>query len=151
MKRISSIVLVMLALATTQAGADDWGDCKQTKDEDLSIAGCTVIIESGTQSKTNLARAYYDRGVAHAQKGQHDLAIADYDRTIAINPKNADAYGNRGAIYNSKGQYDRAIADYDRAIALNPKYANMYGNRAIAYYYLKNCAVWAISQSKNYV
>jgi tetratricopeptide (TPR) repeat protein len=46
-------------------------------------------------------------------------AIADFDKTIALDPKDASvgaAYFNRGNSYQAKGELDRAIADYDKAI-----------------------------------
>src|SRR5216684_2421488 len=61
------------------------------------------------------------------------LACADYDKTIALDPKHASAYENRGRAYKAKGDLDRAIADYDKAIALDPKDASAYNLRGLAY------------------
>jgi tetratricopeptide (TPR) repeat protein len=56
------------------------------RDPDLSISGCTAIIQSGRQTQQNLAVAFYNRGNAHFRKGQPDRAIADYDQAIRLNP-----------------------------------------------------------------
>jgi tetratricopeptide (TPR) repeat protein len=53
--------------------------------------------------------------------GENDRAIADYDKTIALDPKYAIAYDNRGIAYKAKGDNDRAIADHNEAIRLDPK------------------------------
>ena len=45
---------------------------------DLAISGCTAVIQSGKESRKNLAIAFYDRGVAFESKKDHDRAIADY-------------------------------------------------------------------------
>ena len=37
---------------------------------------------------------YYNRGVAYRVKGDHDRAIADYTKAVALNPNNAEAYYN---------------------------------------------------------
>jgi tetratricopeptide (TPR) repeat protein len=50
---------------------------------DSVIASCTAIIERDP----NFAPAYFNRGVAYAHKGEHDKAIADYSKTIELDPK----------------------------------------------------------------
>jgi tetratricopeptide (TPR) repeat protein len=49
------------------------------------------------------------------RRGDLDLAIADFDRSIAIAPNDAVTYINRAWAYRRKGQYDRAWSDVDRA------------------------------------
>ena len=73
------------------------------------------------------------RGIAFAEKGQFDRAIADYDEAIRLDPQYADAFNHRGFSYGKKGDYDHAIADHDEAIKLNPKDAVAFGHRATAY------------------
>ena len=77
--------------------------------------------------------AYNNRGVAYGVKGDHDQAIQDYDKAIALNPDAAEAYNNRGVAYGVKGDHDQAIQDYDKAIALNPDDAEAYYNRGVTY------------------
>jgi tetratricopeptide (TPR) repeat protein/CHAT domain-containing protein len=71
--------------------------------------------------------------LVYYNKKDHDRAIADYDRAIAIDPKHALAYNNRGLVYYNKKDYERAIADYNRAIGINPQYALAYANLANVY------------------
>ena len=40
--------------------------------------------------------AYCNRGVAYANKGDYDKAIADCNEAIRLDPKDAVAYCNRG-------------------------------------------------------
>jgi tetratricopeptide (TPR) repeat protein len=77
--------------------------------------------------------AYNNRGTIYYEKGEYDLAIADYNKAIEISPAYIEAYYNRGKIYNAKGQYDLAISDYSKAIAINPKLAEAYTNRGNIY------------------
>lgn len=55
---------------------------------------------------------------ADKAKGDHDRAITDYDRVIALLP--AAGYGWRGRAYEVTGDYERALADFDHALQLSP-------------------------------
>ena len=72
-----------------------------------------------------------NRGLAYADKEDYDRAIADYDKALELDPKDATAYNNRGFTYDKKGDYDKAIADYNKALELDPKDATAYNNRGI--------------------
>src|SRR5882724_4291433 len=75
---------------------------------------------------------YNSRGLAKEGKGDHDGAIAEYNRAIELDPKLAIFYSNRGLAKEAKGDHDGAIADYNRAIELDPKQAIFYSNRGFA-------------------
>jgi len=107
--------------------------CAQTRDHDAAIAGCTRIVEDGKQKPRARAAAHYNRGNAHAAKGDQSSAIADYDESIKLEPKNALALNNRGTARSETGDTDAAIADFSAAIKLNPRFASAYFNRANAY------------------
>ena len=68
------------------------------------------------RGRANRAEADNIRGLAKADAGDYDAAIADYDRAIAVNPDYAPAYNNRGLAKAGKGDYDGVIADCDRVI-----------------------------------
>jgi len=72
-------------------------------------------------------------GSSIARKGQYDLALADLNEVIRLNPKDATAWNNRGFVYNNMGNYDGALADLDEAIRLNPNHALAHKNRGITY------------------
>lgn len=60
----------------------------------------------------NKARGYNNRGLVYAEKYQYELAINDYNRSIALISDYSDAYriyNNRGNAYSQIGQFDRAI------------------------------------------
>ena len=76
---------------------------------------------------------YNNRGIDYGEKGEHDLAIKDFDKAIELKPDYAFAYNNRGAVYRSKGEYEQAIEDCNKAIQLKSDYAEPYSNRGSAY------------------
>ena len=66
-----------------------------------------------------------------AQQDDFALAIAVYDRVIAINPGSADAYSNRGASLAGLNRWNEALANFDQAIAIRPGHAEAHFSRAI--------------------
>jgi tetratricopeptide (TPR) repeat protein len=58
------------------------------------------------------------RGKVRFEKGDHDRAIADLDRSLEISPS-SEALTIRGFAWKRKGDKDRAMADLDRAIKLD--------------------------------
>ena len=102
---------------------------QQTKHYDAAIETYGKVL---ARAPNLVVSAYVHRGQAYAQKGRYDLAIADYDREISLNPRLAAAYTSRGAAWGMSGDQDHAIADHDRAIVLNPGFAVAYNNRGVA-------------------
>ena len=112
----------------------DWALCvAKPENADRTIVGCSKIIDAGTEGPTKLFLAHIWRGSAYEKKGNHDQAIADFDKAIDLQPDNAMTYYNRGVANAGKGENDLAISDYDRAIQRKPDFAEAYFNRAVAY------------------
>lgn len=97
-----------------------------------SISLWSEMIRRNPEAET-VFFAYSNRGNVFLEQGRDDLALADYNQAIAINPKAAKAYSNRGRIYAQHGQYDKAIEDFSRAIALDTALPEALINRALAH------------------
>ena len=78
------------------------------------------------------AQKYNDRGIAHSEKGQYDLAVAEFDKSLEIYPS-AETYNNRGVTYSKKGDLGHAISDFTKALEINPYGSRVYYNRGITY------------------
>jgi tetratricopeptide (TPR) repeat protein len=110
---------VVLGLCAISASADVYKHCSQSEDLERSIRACTQILERGKKvSAKTWAITYYNRGNAYKAKGDLEHAIADYDKAIALDPKDADSYYNRGNADEAKGDINRAIADSTKAVNL---------------------------------
>ena len=127
------IGFVFAGAALAQSRDENLALCSGS-DLDLKIAGCSALIQSGQESTATLSLALNNRGRAYIEKGEHDNAIRDFDRSIEINPNDAVAFRARGRAFNSKGQYDRALEDIDHALALDPNDAIAFYHRGVAYY-----------------
>ena len=94
----------------------------------LSLAFLTPVTVGQTT-----AEDYFNKGIAAYKKGLYDEAIANYSKTIELNPRWAEASCGRGLAHNDKGEYDSAISDYNKALELKPNYGDAYFNRGIAH------------------
>ena len=105
--------------------------------------GLTLWSDVITKSP-HKARPYSNRGSLIEDEKQLPMAIADFDKAIAINPKYPEPYFNRGNTYRKIKENDKAIADYLKFIALNNQYKvgnellrNAYYNLGICYFNMK--------------
>ena len=83
-------------------------------------------------NQTISAETYFRRGYACYDLGLYDLAIANYDKAIQLEPNDANAYYNRGLAKGKLGEYFAAISDFDKAIQLKPNDAEAYIGRGLA-------------------
>ena len=70
------------------------------------------------------------RAKAYAAENNFRDAIADFDKTLELNPDLVEAYVERGALFAANRRYDDAIGDYTRAIELEPRNGRAYALRA---------------------
>jgi len=77
--------------------------------------------------------SYNNRGMAYINKGEHDKAIADFNKAIRLDADLAMPHCNRGLAFLRKGDANTAIADCTDAIRLDPNFALAYVVRAAAY------------------
>lgn len=100
-------------------------DCRLLKELD----DCTSILASDK----NAVDAYRKRAEALLQLGQCASAIADYNRAIALVPKDPRLWFGRGNVFLLEEKYQQAIGDFTKAIELNPKLTEAYRWRGMAY------------------
>ncbi len=57
---------------------------------------------------------------AHERLSEHDAAIADASRLIALSPDDKDFWWWRAIAYEEKGELDKAVADYRKSLEAAP-------------------------------
>jgi tetratricopeptide (TPR) repeat protein len=123
-----------LFFGATRGESSDGGDCQRPIiDAAKRIAACSRVIEQ-TKNRSFLAAAYSNRGNARRLVGQPDLAMADQNSAIQIDPSLPGPWASRANILMDRGDYDRAIADLDQCIRINPAIATCYLNRGTVWY-----------------
>ncbi len=75
---------------------------------------CRLVVQGPSPSVLRL------RGIAYGTAGRHDLALADFDEAIRMNPKFALGYVERGIAKGVMGDLPGATNDLDAALALEP-------------------------------
>jgi tetratricopeptide (TPR) repeat protein len=90
---------------------------------------CGALIDSGKWKGADIAFAFSNRCIARKALGEQDKALADCDKAIELDGKDAVAFQARGLVLLDKGDGDRALADFDQAVALGAKNAALFSDR----------------------
>ena len=99
--------------------------CELREDYAKAIDVYSMAIET----QPECAELYSRRASAHLNADHLELAVADSDEVIRLNPT-AAAHTERAAAYKLLGHYERALADYDAALHLAPDDASLHDYRA---------------------
>jgi len=77
----------------------------------------TVRLDAlGPEPDDLRAATFYLRGTIQSALKNHDSALADFDESIRLYPRNAAPYLGRGNTWLAKRDADRAIADFNQAL-----------------------------------
>jgi tetratricopeptide (TPR) repeat protein len=105
-------------------------DCK---DDEINSAErqsvCTDLIGNTQLPPAVRAEALVNRGIVLLDDGHANLAMADFDAAILLNPHEPVAHAYRGEVYKARGQLQEALAAYDTAISFDDKSADLFANR----------------------
>lgn len=83
----------------------------------------------------NSAMDYFNRGNYDYDRGDCNGAIADYTKSIAVDPTYPETFNNRGYTYTRMRNYKAALVDFTRAVELKPSYVNALMNLGDLYNY----------------
>jgi hypothetical protein len=90
---------------------------QQARDAELS----SVAERNREKAKADCSEAIRlnERGVAHFERGDYDIAAADFSEAIRLDSHEAASFFNRGNCYLRKREFTKAVADFSQAIDLN--------------------------------
>lgn len=89
--------------------------------------------DAAIKADPKMALAYYGRGILLATRERaYNRAIADFDRTLTLDPANTHALIHRGEAYSQTGDFGHALADLNRAIQLDPRDPAAFVTRGLA-------------------
>ncbi len=102
-------------------------DADKKRDEAIKVASEAI------RDFANNPWLFNERGLLHMQTEEtFDKALADFDKSIALDPNYPAPYCNKGTVHNAQKKYTSALEDFDTAISLNAKGGDYYSGRAIA-------------------
>ena len=105
-----------------------------------AIRSYNKALADDTLPELRRASIHNDRGVAHWRERRYEQALADFEKSISLNPDYAPVYNNRGNVLMQIGRTEDAIKDFTRAIELAPAYGAAFNNRGNAYLVLGRIA-----------
>ena len=105
------------------------------KDFVTRIAQADAAIEANPANAT----AYNNRCWERAVEGvELDRALADCNRSLELEPGNAQALDSRGLVNLKRGEYQLALIDYQVATQLGPDEAHFLYGRGVAKFQMGN-------------
>ena len=70
------------------------------------------------------SEACNERGLKWLKQGRSNLAVADFEAALKLDPKFARAYHNLSMVYRERDELDRALEYANQAVALDPNAAH---------------------------
>jgi len=81
----------------------------------------------------DFSQAHFSLGNVYLKEGKFDMALAEYDSTLALNSRMSRAHLNRGMVFFKKGEYDEAEKEFLAELKLNPDEDKAYNNLSAIY------------------
>jgi serine/threonine-protein kinase len=98
-----------------------------------SLQRAAAYSKQAAELDDQLPSTYVALGQIHELTGNHDLAIAEFQHAINIDPRDAEAIAGMATSYINAGRNTEAEAAFMKAIALRPDYWKGYNDLGIFY------------------
>ncbi len=131
MIQIRATIIVIIAFFAIGFSWLTWDRNKDWKDS-------FTLFNDLVEKNPDHFHPYLIRGITHVQFGNREEALADYNKSLSLNPNSAKALANRSSVKGMLGDYEGALRDATRALEIRPGYDNALNNRATARIFLKD-------------
>jgi tetratricopeptide (TPR) repeat protein len=122
---LSLMVLIAFGGMTGLASAGDFEDCMSRVATKIE-SGCSAIISDASKPMDDRVKAYVRRSGLFAVRAKPDLALADAEAAVQLNPKSVSALLARSYANQRSGKFELALADASQAIEIEPKNPVLY-------------------------
>lgn len=125
MRALLGCVGLILAVLPAHAALNVFGSTLARECYEAAMSGsgtgaalCERALAGDQMTDRDRAATLVNRGIVYNTARQLDLAVADFDAALKINPNLGEAYLNRGNAHFWQHNYAAAIADFGKAIDL---------------------------------
>jgi cytochrome c-type biogenesis protein CcmH/NrfG len=103
------------------------------KDRSIPVEKAAQILklEKETKENPNDTAAWTDLGNLYFDTGNHQKAIAAYNRSLELDPNNANVMTDLGVMYRRSGQPKKAVELFDKAAKVDPNHETALFNKGI--------------------
>jgi serine/threonine-protein kinase len=91
-------------------------------------------LQRAVQMDDHLPSPSVSLGRLHSSLGKNDLALQEFQKALAINPRNADAIMGMASVYERMGRVRDAEANFKKAAAMRPDYWDGYNSLGFFYF-----------------
>ena len=115
-----ALAYALLGLIHLHEWTYGWSQDPQSLEQAFELAQRAIALDD------SLPVGHHVLGEIYLWKKQHELAIAELEKTTTLNPNYANGYAVLGAILNWAGRPEEAIGLVKKAMRLNPRYKSWY-------------------------
>lgn len=117
------------------AGSNSQESSRRAEDRKGGVEENVEVAERERRRRSN-ARAYYEQALKHGEAGRYLEALSAFERSIELDPENADTHYGLGLTYFNLGRWGNAAAALEQAVHLEPKDADSYNLLGASYFQL---------------
>ena len=96
------------------------------RDDEAALDHALELAQTGVALDDDLPFAHMFLGWIHLWRKEHDQAIAEAKRCLALDPNNAEGHVRLGHILDQAGRPAEGLAFIETAMRLDPHYPSMY-------------------------
>ena len=135
--------LIFLFIAAVVSGCQQqqgqWGSGKAGQGQSPVVAPPAAVMDTGqirqlesiAKANPKNAAAWTAWGNALMDAQRFSEAIIAYQRSLELEPNNADVRVDMGTCYHAVGQSDKALEEFGKAIKTSPSHPNAYRNAGV--------------------